>query len=186
MLVFKEVGGIEMVVAEEFPYVAMKFVGAGLDGGVENGGAGAAKLGAEVRGLDLEFFNSVDRRKNDEVRAVEEVNGVRVVINAVQQVIVLRSAKPIGREGAAGGVAARVSLRSVDASRKLGQEGKIPAVQGKIVDALRIDDLPHGSVLGLEHGSGGGDFNGCRHIAGFEREIRDDVLTDVDLDMGSA
>ena len=149
--VFKEVGGVELVVAEKFPDVAVETVGAGLDGGVENGGAGAAELGAEVRGLHFEFLNGVDRRKNDEVRAVEEVHGVGVVVDAIEQVIVLRRAKTIGGEGAASGVAARVGLRRVDAGSELREEREIAAVQRKIVHVARIDDLADRSVLRFEN-----------------------------------
>ncbi|MGC2464275.1 MAG: hypothetical protein WA517_03700, partial [Candidatus Acidiferrum sp.] len=35
MGVFKKVGGIQLVVAEELPNVAMEFIGAGLDGGIQ-------------------------------------------------------------------------------------------------------------------------------------------------------
>ena len=93
--VFKEVRGVELIVAEKFPCGAVETVGAGLDGGVENGSAGAAEFGAEVGGLNLEFLNGVDRRKNDEVGAVQEVDGVGVVVDAVEQVVVLGGARPL-------------------------------------------------------------------------------------------
>src|SRR5205085_11677792 len=82
--VFKEVGSVEMVVAEKFPSRAVKFVGAGLDGGVEHRGSGAAEFRAEVRGLHLKFLDGVDRGKHDKVGAVKEVHGVGVIVDAVE------------------------------------------------------------------------------------------------------
>src|SRR5579872_3483772 len=55
----------------------------------------------------------------DEVRAVQEVHCVGVVVDAVQQVVVLRRAVAIGGESAAGGVTTRVSLRRVHAGSQL-------------------------------------------------------------------
>src|SRR5580693_8529387 len=166
MLVFKKIGGIELIVAEEFPDVAMELVGAGFDGGIEDGGAGAAKLRAEVGGLYFKFFDRVDRRKHDIVGAVEEIYGVRVVVDAIEEVVVLRRAKSIGGESAAGRIAAGVSLRSIDAGSQLGEKGKIASVQGKIIHAARVDDLAHGGVLRLEHRSGSRDLDGCCDVAG--------------------
>ena len=58
---FKIVPGVEPIVAEELPERAMEIVGAGFDRGIENGGSRAAELRAEARGLNLEFFNRIDR-----------------------------------------------------------------------------------------------------------------------------
>ena len=95
-VVFKPISGVEFIVAEKLPGSAMEAVGAGFDGGVENRARGTAQFGAEVRCLDLEFLNSVERGQNNKVGSVEEVDGVGVVVDAVQQVVVLRGAKAVG------------------------------------------------------------------------------------------
>src|SRR5581483_42890 len=74
LLAFKEICGIELVVAEELPQRAMQIVGAGLDRSVEHSGPRAAVFGAEIRGQDFEFLNGVNRRQNYEIGAVQEVN----------------------------------------------------------------------------------------------------------------
>ena len=58
----EEIGGIELVVAEEFPSAAVELVGTGLDGCVENGAGRAADFGAVVTGLYFEFLNGIDGR----------------------------------------------------------------------------------------------------------------------------
>src|SRR5208337_2139223 len=113
--IFKEVRRIQFVVAEKFPARTVKLVGTGLDGGIENSGARPAKLGAEVRGLHLEFLNGVDGGKDNKVRAVQEVDGVRVIVNAVKEVVVLRGPIAVGGKGAARSVTAGVCLRRIHA-----------------------------------------------------------------------
>src|ERR1700704_3984908 len=70
--VFEKVRGIQFVIAEKFPDRAVKFIGALLDRGIENGSARAAELCAKACGLNLEFLNGVNGRKNDKVRTVQK------------------------------------------------------------------------------------------------------------------
>src|ERR1700682_1534135 len=119
----------------------MELVGAGLNGGMENGGAGAAEFSTEIRGLHLEFLNSINRRKDDEVRTIEEVHGVGIVVDTVEQVVILRRAKAVGGEGAAGGVAPGVRLRSIYSGGELGKKGEIAAGQREAIHAACVDDL---------------------------------------------
>ena len=72
----------------------MDVVGTGLDGGIEHRAGGTAELSAEVGGLDIEFLDRVNRRKNGEVRSVEEVDRVGVIVDAVEQIVVLRGTQP--------------------------------------------------------------------------------------------
>src|SRR5262249_11807786 len=145
------VRSIELVVPEKLPNRAMQAVGTGFDGGVQNSGAGAAKLSAEVRGLDLELLNGIHRRKDDKVRSVQEVHRVRIVVNAVKQIIVLGRTQTIGSKRAASGVAARVRLRRVHSGGKLGKKGEVPSVQGKAINVAFVDHLSHRRILRLEH-----------------------------------
>ena len=70
----------------------MNLVGAGLDRSVENGARGTAQLGTKVRSLDFKFRDRVGRRKNHKVRSVQEVHVVGIVVDAIQQIVVLRGA----------------------------------------------------------------------------------------------
>ena len=160
----------------------MEIVGAGLDRGIENGGTGASEFRAEVRSLDLEFLHSIDRRKNHIVCAVQEIYGVRIVVDPIEHVIVLRRPKAIGREGAVGRIAPRIRLWRVHTRDYLRQESKISPVEREIIHAARVDHLTYGSVLGFEQGSGSRHFHGLRYIARSESKIRDHVCTDVHCD----
>src|SRR6266480_3386981 len=122
--IFKKVRGVQLIVSEKLPYGAMQFVGALFDRGIENGSSGPAKLRAETGGLNLEFLDGIDGRKNDKVRTIQEVHSVRIVVNTIEQVIVLCRPKSIGGKSSIGGIAARICLRSVHTSSKLSQKGK--------------------------------------------------------------
>ena len=135
--------------------------------------------------LDLEFLNRVDRRQHDKVRAVEEVDGVGVVVDAVEHVVVLRGAIAVGGERAAGCIAASVRLRSVHAGGELRKEGEVSAVQRKIVDVALIDDLADRRVLALQNGSRRRDFDRLGNGSGLEFEIPSNPGADVDDDMGT-
>src|SRR5947207_13975502 len=126
--VFEKVRSIKFIIAEKLPDGAVQFIGALFDRGIENGSSGPPKLCAEACGLDLEFLNGIDWGKNNKVRTIQEVHGVRIVVNAIEQIIVLRWPEAIGSEGAGGGIATRVGLRSVHARGELGQECEIPPV----------------------------------------------------------
>src|SRR6185312_2203500 len=111
--IFKPVGRVENVVAEILPGRAVEAVGTRLDGGVEHGGAGAAKLSTEAGGLHLELLDGFQRRKHNVVGSVQEIHGVGIVVNAVQHVVVLRRPIAVGREVAGGRVTASVRLRRI-------------------------------------------------------------------------
>src|SRR5262249_10195909 len=72
--IFKIVGGVELVVAEESPCGTVQLVGTRLKRGVQNRRAGTAVFRAETRGLDFELLDRVNRRQNDEVSAVQKVH----------------------------------------------------------------------------------------------------------------
>ncbi len=97
---FEIVGGIQFVVAEKFPTGAVPCVRAGLDRGIQNRSARTAELGAEVCGLHPEFLNRVDWGQDDKVRAVQEVDRVGVVVDAIEQVVVLRRTEAVRCKGA--------------------------------------------------------------------------------------
>src|SRR5271170_3282674 len=128
----------------------MDTVRAGLDRSVEDGARGAAQLGTEVRGLNLEFSNRVRWRKDDKICSVEEVDVIGVVVNAIQKVVVLRGAQTIGRKSTGAGIASGIRLRSVHAGAQLRQERKVAPVQRQINHALSVDHLTRRRVLGLQ------------------------------------
>ena len=108
--VFEEISRIELVIAEEFPGCAVQFVRTGLNRGIEDCGSGATELRAEIGSLHFELLHRVDRGENDKVCTVEKVDGIGIVVDAVEQVIVLRGAKTVSRESTTGSVAAGIGL----------------------------------------------------------------------------
>src|SRR4030095_7950333 len=149
--IFKKIGGIELVVAEELPGSAVEFVGAGFNRGIENSGAGAAILRAKAGGLHLEFLNSVYRRQYNEIGAIQKVHRVGVVVNAIKEIVVLCRAIAVCGESAGCSVPPSIGLGRVDAGRELRQERKVATIQGKVIDALGVHHLTDRRVLGLQH-----------------------------------
>src|SRR4029077_5078730 len=69
--ILKEVRCIEDIVAEKFPSRTVEAIRTRFDRCVQNRRARAAKFRAEVRRLNLEFLNCIDRRQHHEVGAVK-------------------------------------------------------------------------------------------------------------------
>ena len=84
-----EVTRVEDVVAEVLPKTAVDLVGTGFEAGVEDGTGGVAELGAVVAGVDLELGEGVRRGPDDVAGAVEEVDDVDVVVDAIEEEVVL-------------------------------------------------------------------------------------------------
>ncbi len=158
-VVFKPIRGIQFVVAEKLPCGAMNAVGARLDGCVHDSASGAAQFGAEVRGLNLEFLNRIDRRQDDEVGSVQEVDCVGVVVDAVQQVVVLRGTQTIRGKCAGSRIAARIRLRRLHARAELSKESEVAAVERKRVHFLLADHLADRRLFGLQQRRRGVHFD---------------------------
>src|SRR4030095_14529313 len=92
---FEVIGGVQFVVSEKFPERTVEAVRPRLNRGVKNSRARTTELRAEVRRLDFEFLDGIHRRQNDEIRTVQEVNGVGIVVDSVEHVVVLRRAVAI-------------------------------------------------------------------------------------------
>ena len=77
---------------------AVELVGAAAERGVDDGAAGAAVLGAEVVGLDLELLDRVGRDLHDLVREALVAGAVGVVVDAVEDEVVERAAQAVDVE----------------------------------------------------------------------------------------
>src|SRR5579872_3153233 len=100
----------------------MELVGPGLDRRIQYRCTRAPVFCAEIRGFDLKFLNRVNRRKHNEIGAIEKIDRVRIVIDAVEHVIVLRWPISVGGKSSTRCVSTRVGLRSIYSCGKLGQE----------------------------------------------------------------
>ena len=111
----EKVSGIKLVVAEELPDTPVELVSTLLQSCVEHRSTRTAVFCAKVCRLDSKFLNCIHRRKHDVVRAIEEVNGVGVVVNSVEHVIVLGGTETVGGERTRGCVTTGIGLRRVHA-----------------------------------------------------------------------
>ena len=163
----------------------MELVRAGFNSGIQNGGAGTSELGTEVSGLDFEFLNRIDRRENDKVGAVQEVDRVGIVVNAIEHVVVLRRTKAIRREAPVAALPRVSACGEFTPAESCARKVKFRPFRGKVVNAVRINHLADGSVLGLQHRGGGRDFHRFGRTARCQREINHDIRTHVDRDLMS-
>ena len=60
---FAQLVGIQDVIPEKFPDIAVKTVGAGLDGGANNAAHEMAEFGWGIVGDEVEFFDGVRGRE---------------------------------------------------------------------------------------------------------------------------
>jgi hypothetical protein len=135
--------GVEVAVAEELKEIAMEGVGAGFRDVVDGSAGVQSVLGRQGVGQNIEFLESV-RERDGEVDVAEGV----IVVAAVQQIVVAVGLAACNREGA-GAVGALDVLAAGEiaggggggAFREQEQLGWVTAVQGKIDDALLVDDL---------------------------------------------
>jgi hypothetical protein len=103
--------GVEIRIANVLPNISMDLIGAGLDAGAHHRTGRVAELGTEVTGLKVELGESIGRRAHHEAGAVEKVDQVCIVVDAVENEVVLFCALSIGYE-IAGPASARPSAVS--------------------------------------------------------------------------
>ena len=149
----------------------MKIVCSRLNGGVQDGPGRTSKLGAKAIGLDLKFLDCIHRRANDEVRAIQEVNEFDIVVNAVQQVVVLRGTQAVSCKASTGPQSARVLLTLSSARRELSEKGEVAPVERKSVYGSLADHLPNRGILCLERRRFGVYHHRFRRLAGRQCEI---------------
>src|SRR5215475_2688494 len=87
--IFEKIGSVKHIISKKLPEGAMQTIGTRFDRGIQNSCSGAAKFGTEICDLNAQFLNGVDRRKNHVVRSVQKIHGIRIVVDAVEKVIVL-------------------------------------------------------------------------------------------------
>ena len=145
----ERVGGVHLLVAQEFPDVSMNLVGARLDDGIHDGAVAASELRAVRVGLNFELGDRIDGGLDDVGRTVQDVAQVGVVIDAVEQEVVLQRACAVGAEAECG-FDARSGFRGSHADAEQGELGVVASVQRKRVDGLAIDYLVRVGSLGFE------------------------------------
>jgi hypothetical protein len=178
----EEVVGVEAVVAVELPGAAVELVAPRFERGVEHRAAGAAVLGAERAGEDLELGDGVDGRLDHVGHAAQEVDVAVVVVDAVEQVVVLGRLDAVGGEHERG---ARADVRRDDSRRQSGEKGVVTTVERQVVDDVARDNLAEGAGLRLEQGGVGRHLHRLGHVSGSEGEVHHGLLLDVQRDPAS-
>ena len=175
----EEVVLVQRVIAVELPHAAAHLAGARFQRGVEHRAAGTPVLGAERAGQDFDLVHRVDRRLHDIGDAAEEVDVAGVVVDAVEEVVVLRRPDAVGGKHQR---RARPGLRRHDPCRQTGKDGVIAPVDRQILDRVRLQRLADGAGTGLEQRRVGGDQHRLAERAGLEREVDQRLLLDADRD----
>ncbi len=159
----------------------MELVGARLDDGVDDGAVAPAEFRAVGVGLDFEFLQSFNRGLDDEVGFVEQVGEVGIVVDAVEQEVVLQRTRAVGAEAEATLVAG-AGLAGSSAGSEQGELGEIAAIEGKVGDALAINDLTEFGSLGLKQGGGAGHQYFLGQQADLQRHVDGDAALHVQFD----
>ena len=147
---------------------------------VDDAAARAAELGAVVRGLDAELLHGIGRELHDLIRKALIAGAVRVVVDAIDDEIVQRTAHAVHVERS---VAAARDAGFAYARRKQRQVGVRAAVQWQIDDLIGADDGAAGTGVGLKRCRGIGDHDLLGHIADLQREIYSLARVDGDSEL---
>src|SRR5216683_376456 len=160
--------GVQDIVAEELINIAMKFLGAGLQNGVDVSAAIAALTGVVERSLHFEFLNHVGIGQ-------WHVGGLRDVVvggaDALNEVVVIVLALAVDDHA---NVAAPELRRSVELA--LGARGKgeqlliVLGRQREFADGRGVYGLAGSGVGGFHAGDLRGDFHFFGDGTGFQRE----------------
>ena len=127
-------------------------VGARFDGGIDHGAGGIAEFCGVSSGLDAKLLYGIGRGLNHLDRELLQILRPGVIVNAVQQKIVLQFEVPIHAKTVRSGVVGGVKL--IYAGLQQRKVRISPAVKGKIVDSLCVDNVSYVSGLGLQQGLG--------------------------------
>jgi len=98
-----------------------------FDRSIDHSPARASELRAEVTGLNFEFLDRVRWRQIGVGRAVQKIDGIVVVVNSVQHVIVVNGSQAVCYE-AASGIQASSRIQLGYACAQLRQERIIAAI----------------------------------------------------------
>ena len=160
----------------------MKGVGSLLDRGVDDGTGGLAEFRRIRASLDAELLQGVDGRLNDLRAALLQVGRKRVVVGAVERVVVPGRRIAVRVEERILAAARDAGGRDVDARRQQRELGVTPAEQGKILQLPFIDRMSHIRRLCLQQLRQTDNLHFLRQLADLEREVRFAAFLHVQID----
>ena len=177
--VLEELRRLEPVVAVELPGAAVERVRARLQGRAQHGAAGPPVLRPEGARQHLDLGDGVDGGLDHVGGAAEEVHVARVVVDAVEHVVVLPGPGAVGRELQG---SARALLGAGGARAQARERGVVAAVQGQVLDDARGERLAHLARLRLEQRHLGHDLHRFLELSGLEADVHHRLLLEGQLD----
>ena len=175
----EEVCRIHFVITQELPGAAMDLVCAGFQRGVQYGTAGASELRAERVCLQAELPDGIDRRLHHIGRATEKIHVVRIVVDAVQHVVVLCRTRAIRRKPSVRIQPSAFGLSYGCTRHQPREKSIVPAVQRQVVDGLAPHHLPDRAAFRLQDRRGGGHLDLAGYFTHSKGKIGDQLLLDV-------
>ena len=130
----------------------MEVVRSALGHDLDGAAVGAAGVGAEALGLEVELADGVE----GEVLH-QPPDGVVVVVAAVDQVVDVASAAAVDLGGELGGLGGVGVEAEAHPGNERGQVAELPAVQGQVLDLGPRDDLSDARLRGVDERNLGGD-----------------------------
>ncbi len=177
----KAVARVHPVVSQEFVQNSVNLVRAGAGHDVDVSPGLAAEFRAVVCRFDFDLLNGVDGGSKD-IRLV----GGLLAGHAIKQILVVSGVVPVDAEradpGGALGLMALVPGAVGDARRNQAELHEISRGQRQIDNFASLDQIADLRVVGLQHRSGGGDFDRFRHLPDLHAEIHFDGLVDIHLE----
>src|SRR5262249_11436661 len=174
----KEVGGIEFTVAKELESRPVPVVGAGFDGG-GNEGYAVAKLRRKGVLLHLELLDGIDGWQQV-AGAYPEIAG----LGSVNEVVRVFGALAVNDDGKFPShflidLAAPAALRLAYTRNQLGQVQIVASIERQVHNGLILDDLPGSRSLRLQQRRCGFHLHLLRHRAKFGCHIQARRLIDL-------
>ena len=171
---------VEGVIPEELECRPLELVRARLDRERDDPARGVPVLRAEVRALDTELLDGIDRRAQRLRRAGVEAHDVVVVVDAVDPVV--------GLEGPGAVEADAVGRSRVLVGRRPGRQGHqlgvVATVERQGRHARVVDDLPDRGGLALDDRRRPHDVDDVRDRAHLHREVHAGRLAELQDDAG--
>src|SRR5271169_413188 len=124
----ERIPSVDRVISKELVNIAVEAVRPGLDDGVENRAISSSKFRTVRVGLYFEFLYRIYGRLNHVRLACENVSKVRVIVHAIEQIIVLKSPRAIRTESITG-FHARTRLARNNSRSQQGKLCVITAIQ---------------------------------------------------------
>ena len=163
--------GIQNVIAEKLPNIAMVFVRARFDDGVHNSAFEIAELCRGVARDEVELLDRIGSR-----RVAEQIVRYLVVVHAVEQEVVrlLAVAVDEGTATVSASIVSVIETAGIGRYRAWRKQGQLDIVAGgkrHIVVSCSVDNRVHLRGLSLENGSSRGHFHRLGGLTNFHRYV---------------